>query len=529
MMADFSQTGAGVVGVDDAGIHLSPTFAGSGDVYFDGHHAWSFGVGESGAAKFDHGLLVEWPRRMTPWLNGTSIVEVISAERVMFRDEVVFGDGHGRVRFVDKDGIPVMIDKWGLLQRPFSGRDPKVIEQIVDVTAQILEVMERDCGLLGWMAFGTLLGAAREGKVIGHDSDVDLAYLSEQPTPSEMATELYCVARALRRDGFQVQQKSASFITVVLKSADGGAASVDIYTCFHVGDLLYETATVRAAVPRAAILPLTELEFERRLLPAPADPDRMLTVSYGPRWRVPDPSFKHQPGSQVTERFEGWFGSLMRHRRDWERYLADRHDDIGPGPSEFAAWVGARLSPVDRVVEVGCGSGADALALAERGHEVLGLDYSRHTLLQLERQANRQGWPASFTMMNLYDLRDVLTRGALLARHRSSPQVVYARELLEALDPDGADNFWRFTRMALRAGGRLFLESLSMSRRDCKAWRVEHGGGRLCPVDPGVVEGDAVRHGGTVTHRSGFLEARAAARGGAPARWRMIVEWSSPS
>ena len=526
MVAEFSQAGAGVVGVDDAGVHLSSAFTGSGDVYFDGHHAWSFGVGESRTTKVDDGLLVEWPRRMTRWLQGTSVVQVISAEQIVFRDEVAFGDGQGRVKFVDKDGIPVMIDKWGLLQRPFSGRDPKVIEQIVDVTAQILDVMERDCGLHGWIAFGTLLGAAREGKVIGFDSDVDLAYLSEQPTPSEMATELYAVARALREHGFQVQQKTASFITVVLQSADGGAASVDVYTCFHVGDLLYETATVRAAVPRAAILPLTELEFEGRLLPAPADPDRLLTVSYGPRWRVPDPSFKHLPGREITERFDGWFGSLMRHRRDWERYVADRQEDAGHGPSEFAAWVGARLSSADRVVEVGCGGGADALALAERGHEVLGLDYSRHTLRQLERQAKRQGWPASFSMMNLYDLRDVLTRGALLSRHRSSPQVVYARELLEAIDADGADNFWRFTRMALRGGGRLFLESRSMSRGDCNAWRAEHGGGRLTPVDPAVVEGDAARHGGTVKHRSGFLEARAAVRGGAPARWRMIVEWS---
>ena len=528
MVADSFEPDAGVVAVDDAGVHLSAKFTGSGDVYFDGHHAWSFSVGESGTTSGDGGLLVEWPLRMNRWLNGRSLVQVISAEQVVFRDEVAFGDGQERVRFVDKDGIPVMIDKWGLLQRPFSGRDPRVIEQIVDVTAEILEVMQVVCGLPGWIAFGTLLGAAREGKVIGHDSDVDLAYLSEQPTPSEMAGELFGVARALRAHGFQVQQKSASFITVVLQSADGGTASVDIYTCFHVAALLYETATVRAPVGREAILPLRELEFEGRLLPAPADPDRMLTVSYGPQWRVPDPSFKHLPGRQVTERFDGWFGSLMRHRRDWERYVADRQDDAELGPSEFAAWVTARLSPSERVVEVGCGSGADALAFAERGHEVLGLDYSRHNLRPLERLAKQNGLPASFRMMNLYDLRDVLTRGALLARHRSSPQVIYARELLEALDADGVANFWRCTKMALRSGGRVFLEGCSMSRRDCAEWRAEHGGGRLSPVDPAKVEGDAVRHGGRVVHRTGFLEARAAVRGGAPARWRMMVEWPSP-
>lgn len=521
-MADPSGTGA--VRVDDAGLHLAPDFTGSGDVFFDGHHAWSFSAGEAGHRP-GSGHLVEWPKRMTRWLNGVSLVRVVSGDEEIYAGEVTFGDGRGRVEFVDKDGIPVMIDKWGLLQRPFSGRDPSVVEQMVEVTSQILDVMERECGVAGWIAFGTLLGAAREGKVIGHDSDVDLAYLSERATPSEMVSELYDIARALRGHGMTVQHKSGSFITVVFKVPDGGTASIDIYTCFHVGELLYETATVRAVVPPSAIVPLTELEFEGRLLPAPADPDRMLTVSYGGGWRVPDPSFKHAPGPEVVERFDGWFGSLMRNRRDWERYLADEANEDDHGSSPFAGWVADRLAPGERVVELGSGTGADALAIAERGFEVLGLDYSRQGQRAPTRGARRHGWPASFSAMNLYDLRDVLSRAALVARYRGGPQAVYARGLLEALDPDGLDNFWRFTRMVLREGGRAFLEGRSLSRDDCAEWRAEHGGGRVHPVDPRVVEGEAVRYGGSVVHRDGFLDAGSAVRGGAPAQWRMIVEW----
>ena len=100
--------------------------------------------------------------------------------------------------------------------------------------------------------------------------------------------------------GMKVLTKSGSFITVVFTSPDGGQSSIDVYTCFYVGEHLHETATVRQVVPRSAILPLRELEFEGRLLPAPADPDTMLAVSYGPGWRVPDPSFKHEPGPEVT-------------------------------------------------------------------------------------------------------------------------------------------------------------------------------------------------------------------------------------
>lgn len=515
------------VRVDDEGLHFPPGYSGSGDVLFDDHHAWSWTAEPGGSGEAP--VLVRWPKRMVRWLDGGSHVRLVDGDTELFSGEVSFGSGEGRVQFVDKAGIPVMIDKWGLLQRPFSGRDPSVVEQMVDVTERILDVMETECGVQGWIAFGTLLGAAREGGVIGHDSDIDLAYLSDQPTPAQMATELYDIARALRRHGMKVLTKSASFITVVFTSPDGGQASIDVYTCFHVGDLLYETATVRDRVPRSAILPLTQLEFEGRMLPAPADPDRMLAVSYGPGWRVPDPSFRHEPGPEITERFDGWFSSLMRQRRDWERYLADLVLDEAHGPADFADWVADRLDEGVRVVDVGAGTGVDALRIAERGWDVLGLDYARQSLNRPARRARRDKLPAKFDHLNLYDLRDVLTRGALVSRDRGRSQVVYARELLETLDVDGADNFWRFAGMVLRNGGSAYVEGLALSRRDAAELRAERGGGRLRPVDPRVVEGRAVQAGGQVVHRGGFLAAGAAVTGGAPARWRMIVTWPAPT
>ncbi len=194
--------------VDDAGVHLPAGFSGSCDVLFDDHHAWSFTAKGRRTRAADGETLVSWPPRMERWLNGASYVRVVEKDTEHFAGEVVFGDGDGRVEFVDRDGIPVMIDKWGLLQRPFSGRDSRVIVQMVEMADEILEVMRRECGLQGWIAFGTLLGAMREGKVIGHDSDIDLAYVSTRPTPAEMTVELYDVARALRRHGMSVQNKS---------------------------------------------------------------------------------------------------------------------------------------------------------------------------------------------------------------------------------------------------------------------------------------------------------------------------------
>jgi hypothetical protein len=128
--------------------------------------------------------------------------------------------------------------------------------------------------------------------------------------------------------------------------------------------------------------------------------------------------------------------------------------------------------------------------------------------------------------MNLYDLRDVLSRAALIARYRAGPQALYARDLLEALDADGLENFWRFSRMTMHHGGRAFLEGTVASRAD-SARRSEHPGVRLHQVDPRDVERAAARHGGTVVHRED-VPSTASAGSGAPARWRMIVEWPRP-
>ena len=92
-MADPSVTD---VRVDDAGLHLEPGFTGSGDVFFDGHHAWSFSAGDGGRSSDE--VLVEWPKRMTRWLNGSSLVRVVSGDDEIFAGEVSFGDGTGRVR-----------------------------------------------------------------------------------------------------------------------------------------------------------------------------------------------------------------------------------------------------------------------------------------------------------------------------------------------------------------------------------------------------------------------------------------------
>ena len=62
--------------------------------------------------------------------------------------------------------------------------------------------MLRDkAGVPAFICYGTLLGAVRNGKLIGHDNDIDIAYVSEHPHPVDVVREGYRVERVLRDDG----------------------------------------------------------------------------------------------------------------------------------------------------------------------------------------------------------------------------------------------------------------------------------------------------------------------------------------
>ena len=54
---------------------------------------------------------------------------------------------------------------------------------MLDAIDEVIKAL-REVGIDAFLAYGTLLGAYREGKVIGNDSDADLGYVSRSATRS---------------------------------------------------------------------------------------------------------------------------------------------------------------------------------------------------------------------------------------------------------------------------------------------------------------------------------------------------------
>jgi len=100
-----------------------------------------------------------------------------------------------------------------------------------------------------------------------------------------------------------------------------------------------------------------------------------------------------------------------------------------------------------RVAELGCGGGYVALALAERGARVVGLDLSPASLRAARGEARRRGLAGAFVRADLY--RCPLTPGSF--------DLVVLPDVLEHLE-EPARALAEASRL-LRPGGRLFLST----------------------------------------------------------------------
>lgn len=110
-----------------------------------------------------------------------------------------------------------------------------------------------------------------------------------------------------------------------------------------------------------------------------------------------------------------------------------------------------------RVLDVACGTGHHAIALAERGYEVLGVDVSEGMIAKARANARAGASAASFEPAGFTELRDVVTDpyDAALCLGNSLPSLVTEAELRSALTGMGEE---------LVSHGSLIVQNLNYDR-----------------------------------------------------------------
>jgi SAM-dependent methyltransferase len=493
------------IDVGARGLVVPASVSGAVDVLFDGQRVWSFNPDRDGTQLVGgSGVRVPWPKALARHLDGAADVELVDhvSRDVLHRQRVAFGDGAGRVSVVDGEGNPLAVDKGGRLQRDFSNTEDSARDEIMDALEKVLRDLTEECGLDAYLMYGCLLGAVRDGHMIGHDSDADVAYLSKHHHPFDIIRECTAATRRMRALGWKTVRMSGANFKVWVPLPDGRRCGIDVFGSFHIGDRFYVTGSLTGHLDRSALLPFGTVTLEGRQIVAPARPEEVLAFTYGPDWRVPDPAFHFDHDPVDVQRMDAWFRSPRRRLRFWhDFYKGPDSARVPTEPSPFATWVEQRITErgegPTHVLDVGAGTGRDSTYFAARGHRVAALDFSTLGMRRTHRLRRRQGLQVTTRWFNLEDLRSVLISAARFA-HQPGTRDVYARGLLDTLGPAGRDNFWRFASMVQRRGGETFLEFRTpRSRREPKHFGA-HQRTYLAP-DQAVREIEA--YGGHVVHR----------------------------
>jgi SAM-dependent methyltransferase len=497
------------IDVSTRGLVVPDSLSGAIDVCLDGQRVWSFHPGRDGTPGRDHRLTVPWPRALAHRLDGVADVELVdhvSHDVLHSQSDVHFGTGSSRLSVVDEEGHPLAVDKGGRLQRDFSNTETTARDQIMDALERVLHDLREECGLDAYLMYGCLLGAVRDGHMIGHDSDADVAYLSRYHHPFDIIRECTAATRRMRALGWRVVRMSGANFKVWVPLPDGRRCGIDVFGSFHIGERFLVTGSLTGTLDRSALVPFGTVTLEGREIVAPARPEEVLELTYGPQWRVPDPAFHFDHDPVDVRRMDAWFRAPRRRLRFWQDfYKSPDSTRVPTSGSPFARWVQQWLGehPEGRpggrawILDVGAGTGRDAAYFAARGHRVLALDFTARGLRRTARLRRRRRLKVRARTLNLEDLRSVLLTGARLA-HQPGRKQVYARGLLDSLAESGRDNFWRFASMVQRRGGETFVEFRTpLSRRDTKFF----GPHLRTYLEPDDVVREIQSYGGRIVHR----------------------------
>lgn len=440
------------------------------DVLFDGHRVWSIDLRASSGST-NLASTHPWPAALRPYLNGCTALTVVdsSSKATLARAEIDFGEhatdhssapssdpstSPARVSVTNASGTWLSINKWGRLAPSLEEIGAKIHNRILEKTTEITRVLE-ELGQRPFIVGGTLLGAVREGRLLPHDDDADVAYLSQHTNPADVAVEGYEVGRALTARGYKLMRHSATHMQLHFKDeATGADYYVDVFAAFFTDDgHINQPFHVRGLMAREQMLPFGEVtvsdgaggEFR---FATPRDTDHWLTLNYDADWRTPVPGFVIETPDETNRRFLNWFGSFNYQRHFWNELYGDasRLTELSrlwqPGHDFIARQASNLEAPL--LLELGAGDGALGARLQCTSREVVASDFA-DAPLELARERRLRTVHLNLYRLNVIVVRNLIGTGGAFD--------VVASHVLEQVGHEAREGAYRVFRVALLAGG----------------------------------------------------------------------------
>lgn len=179
-----------------------------------------------------------------------------------------------------------LINKFGRIQKP-RHESKEWADKAFGNYAVINSLFEKEFNKPLFAFYGAMLGYAREGGILPHDLDLDLAYFSEQKSPEEVRKEFFAIASRLEQLDIDVQP-----FTYKLQFKNSGLSVTPCWISDGVFSSTFGYVGDGFKVTREDILPLKKAEHDGHPLWLPNKPEAVAAYLYGKGWKYPDPGWK---------------------------------------------------------------------------------------------------------------------------------------------------------------------------------------------------------------------------------------------
>jgi hypothetical protein len=152
---------------------------------------------------------------------------------------------------------------------------------------------------------GTLLGVVRDGRLIDHDDDIDLAIILRANSVETAISEWKELRAALKAEGRLDEEQMDG--NAIFKLTGATNVNFDLFPAWFEEDSFFVYPHSYGDLTRQDVLPLSVCQHSGYMIPS--DPAKMLENNYGAGWEMSDPYFKF-PWNAARRKFKRFLAGV---------------------------------------------------------------------------------------------------------------------------------------------------------------------------------------------------------------------------